>query len=293
MNKVGIIGFGYWGKIIYSVLSKIMDLDLIEIYSSKEHPNIATTKNLNSIFESVNINYLFIATPTITHYSLVSVALMNGKNVFCEKPLSMDLKEVETLFQIAFEKKLKLFVDYTYLYSPSLKRILTDIKDDKILDIDISMEQMGPSYDESVVWTLGTHVFSILDEIIDLTTIKIDKLNFENDELNLHRRVVTTGKAKQANFKVNVSVINEKRRTIIITSEKKKYSYDLLGNPTVKIYDLKEQLLESYGNQFGEKSNLINSINAFLKNDLTFINYHKTLRITTAINSILNLIEKS
>ena len=57
--QVGLIGKGYWGKILLSKLEKISDVKFV--YGSKDD---YITK-LNSV------DWIFIATPNDTHYNIV------------------------------------------------------------------------------------------------------------------------------------------------------------------------------------------------------------------------------
>lgn len=104
MKKVGIIGYGYWGKILEKTLQNISEIVFI---SKKEEEYIPQLKN---------IDWVLIATPDQTHYSVVKKCLDHNVNVFCEKPLTLTYKESKNLYELAEEKKLKLYCDDVFNY---------------------------------------------------------------------------------------------------------------------------------------------------------------------------------
>ena len=98
MIRTGLIGYGQWGKKLHNSLSKITDLQFVCSSSDdyREYLNKA--------------DWIIIATPNKTHYSIVKECLLLGKNVFCEKPLTPNLKEASELYSIADKYCVKLYV---------------------------------------------------------------------------------------------------------------------------------------------------------------------------------------
>jgi hypothetical protein len=104
MKKVGIIGYGYWGKILEKNLQDISNITFI---SKKEQEYIPKLKN---------VDWVFISTPDQTHYSIVKKCLNQKVNVFCEKPLTLTYKESKILHELADKKGLKLYCDDVFNY---------------------------------------------------------------------------------------------------------------------------------------------------------------------------------
>ena len=101
MIKVGLIGYGKWGEIIKSKLDKFCDVKFV--CRSKD--------NYLQELISDDIDWVVIATPNNTHYQIVKNCLWFGKNVFCEKPLTLTYEESKKLYELADKHKLKLYVD--------------------------------------------------------------------------------------------------------------------------------------------------------------------------------------
>ncbi len=98
MKNVCLIGHGYWGKVLLSKLKTISKVNLVQ---SKKTPYIE---------EITNCSWVFIATPNHTHYDIVETCLLSGKNVFCEKPLTLSLEKSKKLFEISSKMGVKLYV---------------------------------------------------------------------------------------------------------------------------------------------------------------------------------------
>lgn len=111
MKKVGLIGSGYWGTILHEKLKALSNVKFV--CNSKV--------NYKDYLDLVD--YVFIATPNKTHYEIVKVCLEEGKNVFCEKPLTPTLKQSKELFQLAEKHNVKLYVDDVFNYRKEQKYI--------------------------------------------------------------------------------------------------------------------------------------------------------------------------
>ena len=97
--KVGLIGYGTWGKTLHKKLEEFCDVKFI-----------CTSKD-DYIWQFENVDWVVVATPDKTHYKIVEDCLSFGKNVFCEKPLTLTYEESEALYQIADYHNVKLYVD--------------------------------------------------------------------------------------------------------------------------------------------------------------------------------------
>ena len=99
MIKVGLIGYGAWGKILYTKLEKFCDVKFT--CRSKD----------NYISKLDDVDWVVVSTPNETHYEIVKKCLWFGKNVFCEKPLTLTREQSEKLYDIADMRNVKLYVD--------------------------------------------------------------------------------------------------------------------------------------------------------------------------------------
>ena len=98
MINTGLIGCGNWGKKIKIILKKKTNLHFVS--NSKTDYK----KKINKV------DWVFVATPDKTHFSIVKFLINRKKNVFCEKPLTTKISDAKLLFSLAKRKGTKLYV---------------------------------------------------------------------------------------------------------------------------------------------------------------------------------------
>ena len=115
---IAIIGFGGMGRRHSELLANIPRIQLQGIYDILPAQNeVAKQLGLNTYtsYEAVlsdsNVDVILIATPNDTHKEIAIKALKAGKNVICEKPVTVNAKELEEIIKVADEVG-KLFVGH-------------------------------------------------------------------------------------------------------------------------------------------------------------------------------------
>ena len=82
------------------------------------------------------IQAVYIPLVNNLHKEWVIRALKAGKSVLCEKPLALNAKEAEEMFDAARENNAVLMEAYAYLHSPYIASLKEDIKSGIIGDVD-------------------------------------------------------------------------------------------------------------------------------------------------------------
>ena len=97
--KTLLIGKGYWGSIVKSKLEILTDL--IYVANSKD--------DLDEILTRFDVDYVFVCTPTNTHYEITKKCISHYKNVFCEKPFTGDFSMAKELYEMSEKNNINLF----------------------------------------------------------------------------------------------------------------------------------------------------------------------------------------
>ena len=108
MKRVGLIGHGYWGKILHQKLKYLSDIKFI-CTSEDEYES-----------KLKDVEWVFVATTNESHYEIVKDCILAEKNVFCEKPLTMTYEKSLELVELANSKDVKLFIDEVFWYRSEL-----------------------------------------------------------------------------------------------------------------------------------------------------------------------------
>jgi predicted dehydrogenase len=174
MTKVGLIGLGYWGPNLARVfqqtpmceLAACCDLDAKKLQKiSRQYPQIRTFNKAKDLFDS-DVDAVAIATSISTHYELARQALLSGKHVFVEKPLTDNSEKALELAALAKKLGLTLMAGHTFIYSPpviKVKNLITSGALGGLHYISFSRVNLGLyQKDVDVIWDLAVHDVSIL-----------------------------------------------------------------------------------------------------------------------------------
>ena len=172
--RFGLIGWGYWGpklarnleSLPQASLEIVADVNPMSLAKVKaERPWLKTTTRVEDIFSS-DVDAIAIATPVATHYELARKALMQGKHLLVEKPLTASVAEAEDLTLLAEEQRLTLMVGHTFEYSPAVTQLRQLIQDGELGNIYcVEVERLNLGLfrsDIDVIWDLAPHDASIL-----------------------------------------------------------------------------------------------------------------------------------
>src|SRR5438045_719952 len=172
--RFGVIGWGYWGPKVarnlaslpHAMVSMIADTDVTRLASSTANfSSVRTTTQSEDVFRS-DVDGVVIATPVRTHYRLAKEALLHGKHVLVEKPLTANVAEAEELISLAEEQRRVLMVGHTFEYSPAvneLRKLMQSGDLGKIYCIEMERVNLGLfRSDINVIWDLAPHDVSIL-----------------------------------------------------------------------------------------------------------------------------------
>src|SRR5690242_1788506 len=120
MNKrIAVVGAGYWGANLVRVFHQLGALDRICDFSADrlsqlaaQYPDVKTESSLDLILSDPGIDGVVIATPAERHFEMARKALLAGKDVYVEKPLTLRCEEAETLTELAEHKRRILMVGH-------------------------------------------------------------------------------------------------------------------------------------------------------------------------------------
>ncbi len=94
-------------------------------------PNVPVYSNLE---ESLNLklNFLDVATPPHSHYSIIAQALQRGWNVLCEKPLVLKQEDLKQIEKLAAQQNKVVFTVHNWKFSEPCKAITHFLRTNKI-----------------------------------------------------------------------------------------------------------------------------------------------------------------
>ncbi len=184
---LGIIGAGRWGinhvRTANSILGKNLKYVCDFNPSASEKvagisPEIPFTTKLEDIIENPEINAVIIATPAETHYDIAKKALMNGKHLLVEKPITLISTHARELVEIAERKDRKLMVGHVLLYHPAVKKIkqmITENRIGKLQYIYSNRLNLGSiRTEENILWSFAPHDISVMQYLLESNPVYVD-----------------------------------------------------------------------------------------------------------------------
>lgn len=177
--RVAIVGVGRWGVHWLRIFSEHPDAQVVAVVDP-EGDRLANVKRLYHLGDDVfltphwqelehldNLDAVIIATPAVTHYSLIKDALRWGLHVLAEKPLTLDPSECRELCYLADQQNRILMVDHTYLFNPVVESGQEVVQGGKLGELRYgyaTRTHLGPvRQDVDALWDLAIHDIAIFN----------------------------------------------------------------------------------------------------------------------------------
>lgn len=253
MINFGIIGYGYWGPNLVRNFSVNADSKVVMVADGrperlnlvkKNYPSIETCASGDELIANSKVDAVVIATPVFTHFPLAKKALMAGKHVLLEKPMTSSVEEAKELIEIAKSKDLILMVDHTFLYTGAVQKMKELIDTDVIGAVkyfDSSRINLGLFQpDVNVLWDLAPHDISILTYLIGHEPYSINATGISHTHNQIENIAYMTVNYESdfiAHFNCSWTSPVKVRQTLIGGDKKMIVFNDLEPSEKIRIYD--------------------------------------------------------
>ena len=253
MLRVGLIGYGYWGPNLARNINANEGCELVRVADMlenrqklirKNYPAVDVVSDAAAITQADDIDLVVVATPVYTHYQFAREALLNGKHVWVEKPMTSNVAQAEELVRIAHDKGLQLMVDHTFLFTGAvikMKELVDSGELGQIYYYDSVRINLGIfQHDINVIWDLAPHDFAIMDYLLGPTARALSAHGTRHFNTGLEDMAYVSvyyDNNVLAHFHLNWLSPVKVRRTIIGGSKKMLLWDDLNMEERIKIYD--------------------------------------------------------
>lgn len=251
--RVGIVGYGYWGPKLARILHDLSGATLGMVADLREdrladismrYPQVQVTRNFQDLLDG-DIDAVVIVTPVTTHYRLARSALLAGKHVLVEKPLTLRSDQARELIDLAAERNLTLMVGHTFEYNPAVEAVRAIIQSGEIGNVyylnatRVNLGLLQP--DINVMWDLGPHDISMIRFILGADPVKVSAhgTTYINTARGLHEIVYMNlifDDGVMANLRLSwLHPVKQRRLTVV--GSKKMLVYNDIADQKVVIYD--------------------------------------------------------
>jgi len=252
MIGVAVVGYGYWGPNLVRNLVEISDARLISVCDARmerlatvkaRYPEVSITDDYDDILRDTRVDAVAIATPISTHFRLAMSALMAGKHVFVEKPITSSAEEAERLIDEAERRGLVLAVDHTFVHTGAVRKMreLVESGIGEVYYYDSVRVNLGLfQHDVSVVWDLAVHDLSIMDHVLPVSPVAVAATGMSHvpgEPENIAYLSLHFPGNLIAHVHVNWLAPVKVRRTLIGGSRRMIVYDDLEPSEKIKVYD--------------------------------------------------------
>ena len=172
--KVGLVGCGYWGK---NLLRNFFELDGLgavcdalpahrELARSMA-PGVTLFSDYQELLDS-DVDGIAIATPAVTHFDMAMQAIAAGKDVFVEKPLSLNV--AQGLELVKNKRDRILMVGHILEYHPACVKLVELTRSGElgtlcyIYSNRLSLGKVRR--EENILWSFAPHDVAIINRIV-------------------------------------------------------------------------------------------------------------------------------
>jgi len=180
--KVIVVGCGNWGLNHIKFLKKMNCLHGVADLDEKLSQKISNIYKCNSfslkeVFLKKRSDALFICSSAASHFSLLKKAMPIYKNIFCEKPVTLNLKHFKEIIKLKNKYKNRFAVGHLLHYHPAIPLIEGIIKKKRLGKI-VSIYCVRKSFgkfrkEEDIIQSLIPHDLSIIFRFFKKKIVKI------------------------------------------------------------------------------------------------------------------------
>ena len=177
---IGVIGCGEWGPNHLRNFSALPNAAIVAVADAREvrlqrvmaqYPGAAACRGGEELLQVPGLDAVIVATPAVTHYSIVREAILANKHVLCEKPLCTRVDEAEELLKLAHERNVRLMVGHVFLFNAGIRKLKDVVLSGTLGPIFYLVSRrtnLGPiRADVDAIWDLASHDISIANFLLD------------------------------------------------------------------------------------------------------------------------------
>lgn len=153
MIKVGMIGAGTMGRVHASAYDRLTTAKLtticdlrIEKAQKLAKPGVKVVADYREILQDPEIDVVDVCLPTYLHKEVVLEAAANGKHVFCEKPIALNVEDAQKMVEACEKAGVKLGVGQVVRFFPDYAGVQDLLSSGRIGDPKVVRTSRGGAF---------------------------------------------------------------------------------------------------------------------------------------------------
>ncbi len=184
--NVALVGLGYWGPKLARNLFALNGCEVRTICDLRpeclqqfreRNQNVLLVTDYASVLADRSVDAIMIASPAETHFALAQSALLAGKDVFVEKPLSLTYREGLRLVRLAEERGRILMVGHVLEYHPAIAQLIRMVRCHelgKVRYIYSNRVSLGRvRREENILWSFAPHDVAVILRLMNAAPFQV------------------------------------------------------------------------------------------------------------------------
>jgi predicted dehydrogenase len=251
--NLGMVGLGGWGQFVVRNFAQAKNCRLTYLCDAnpgtiERHrhfaPQARATSSLDQVLGDNAVDAVAIATPAPLHYDMARAALLAGKHVYVEKPMTLTTAHSEELVELADRQGLKLMVGHLLEYHPAVALMKDQIDSGELGDVYYMYCQrlnLGVvRQQENSFWSLAPHDISVILYLFgqEPTHVVASGQNFLQDGIeDVVFATLYFPDGRMAHIHVSWLDPHKKRSMVVVGSKKMLVFDDMESSEKVRIFD--------------------------------------------------------
>jgi predicted dehydrogenase len=183
---IAVVGTGDWGANLVRNFARLPGARLVALCdadaarlakTAAQYPGTRTLSHVDEVCAATDVQGVVVSASAVSHYPLAKQLLEAGKDVYVEKPLTLQVSHAEELVKIAGERGRILMVGHLLLYHPGvqyLKRMVDAGELGDLYYIYCQRVNLGKvRRDENALWSFAPHDLSVVLHLLGMEPIDV------------------------------------------------------------------------------------------------------------------------
>jgi len=183
---IAVVGTGDWGANLVRNFAALPGARLVAVCDASaqrlaktaaQYPGTKAYADVAQVAGDAEIQAVVVAASAVGHYPLARTLLEAGKDVYVEKPLTLEVAHAEELVRLARAKGRILMVGHLLLYHPGvqyMKRMVREGAIGDVLYIYCQRVNLGKvRKDENALWSFAPHDLSVVLHLLEMEPLDV------------------------------------------------------------------------------------------------------------------------
>jgi predicted dehydrogenase len=250
---IAVVGTGDWGANLIrnfanlpgSRLVALCDLDSARLARTcAQYPQARAVPNPAEVAAAADVQAVVVAASAVNHHALAKAMLEAGKDVYVEKPLTLEVAHAEELVRLARERQRILMVGHLLIYHPGVRYLKDLVTRGDLGDVHYIYSQrvnLGKvRKDENALWSFAPHDLSVILHLLDAEPLDVAARGSAFLQSRVEDVVFVDMRfpgGRQAHVHVSWLDPHKLRKFTVVGSQKMVVFDDMDASEKIRIYD--------------------------------------------------------